>query len=150
MYLFQIKEFLRKKLPRSHVFVTSVNTLPTSFSLPMAVCTNLSRSNELGSHWVGIVINARGEGEYFDSYGRKPTSPEILRFLRMHTIRWSYNKRQIQQLSSSVCGHYVCLYIYYRLKNIPLETFLTNFTANLFLNDYGVVKMFQNFDRNKQ
>lgn len=149
MFLYQIKDFIERHIDSRNVFVTSVDRLPRNFNLPMALCTNLSKSNEVGSHWVCITITENGVGEYFCSYGVEPKSREILSFLKMHCKSHTFNKKQIQQTGSDVCGYYCCLYLHYKMKNLPLEVFLKNFSNNLYLNDYGIEKMYSNFNKSK-
>lgn len=146
MYLFQIKDFLERKLPGKNAFVTSVDCLPRRVSLPVGICSNLSNAGEPGSHWVGITITSDGVGEYFDSYGFKPTSPEILHFLKMHCKSWSFNKHQVQQLQSKVCGLYAVMYLYYKLNNVSMTQYIKHFSKNLYLNDYYVEKMYVKFN----
>ena len=41
---------------------------------------------------------------YFDSYGILPLVPDIEAFIRRNCTVWDYNKRQLQGLTSNICG----------------------------------------------
>lgn len=68
---------------------------------------NLADSNDLrGTHWVCYY-----ENKYFDSYGIQPPL-EIIDYLGEEV---QYNKFQIQDFETVVCGH-LCLYVLSRLS----------------------------------
>ena len=68
---------------------------------------NLADSDDLkGTHWVCYY-----ENKYFDSYGIQPPL-EIINYLGLGI---EYNKFQIQDFETVVCGH-LCLYVLSRLS----------------------------------
>jgi len=50
---------------------------------------------------------------YFDTYGIVPFVPEIVEFVRRNSTTRDRNKRQLQSLTSDVCGKYCCLFALY-------------------------------------
>src|SRR5690606_24157252 len=63
-----------------------------------------------GEHWVLIFWKNKYELPfYFDSYGLHPIHEEIFDFItsKSPSKYFSFNKQQLQGLTSSVCGHYV-------------------------------------------
>lgn len=100
---------------------------------PAILVINTDKSNQPGTHWVAIYLPRRGCAEFFDSFGRKPESCEFLRFLQKHTTKktnFRYNKIMLQNLFTSVCGQYCCMYLLYRCKNKTLKDFQNCFRKN--------------------
>lgn len=124
--------------------VFAANRLPFSMSRPVYLISNLDPDTKMGSHWVAIFININGEGEYFDSFGRRPDSYHLT-FLNRNTTRWIYNDRVIQNAFSSVCGQYCLLYLYLKYRGMSLNDFINIFTTNTFYNDLLLNYMFQTY-----
>lgn len=96
---------------------------------------NLDPSWSGGSHWVAMLIK-NGKCEYFDSYGRKPPYVE---FENMLNNTYIYNKRQLQNNFTTVCGQWCMLYIWERCRGTSMETFINNFSKkDTVLNDHMV------------
>lgn len=120
--------------------VYASDALPTRCVLPAAFAINLSPKRERGTHWVGLYIDEKGAAEYFDSYGFAPDNPNILRFLRMHSINLSYNKRH---LSSVKCGKFVCIFIISKMYRKSFEELLDKLSNNLSVNDLVIENIFK-------
>lgn len=118
------------------------DSLPHSFSLPAAFVINLSPHNEPGTHWVALYISGGGNGYYFDSFGMKPVNCHIIAFLRMHTKKVAFNRKQIQHITSNKCGRFCCIFIVSMLKKCSVNSFLDRFGVNLYVNDITVENMF--------
>ena len=82
MYAQEIENLIYP-LNHNNIFkgVFSSNNLPSkkNFTIPAAFIINLSPSHEPGSHWVGIYINKKRIGYYFDSYGYLPKIKSIIK-----------------------------------------------------------------------
>jgi len=105
--------------------VYSVDTLPTPPPDGLIVC-NLDASHRPGTHWVAIYIASTGEREYFDLLGHRP--PKLLEtYLNRWLKQWSFNNRQIQSVSSDVCGFYCVYFCILRAKNITMHAIVASF-----------------------
>lgn len=142
MYLFQIKNFFEQKLWDKNLTVVPLDMLPKKITLPAGFVINLSTASESGTHWVAVYINARKHGLYFDSYGFEPKSLTIQQFLNKNCVSWSYNRKQLQQIHSRVCGLYAATFLYYITQDVDFEIFLRQFTKNLLINDFIIEKIF--------
>ena len=110
---------------------------PTVNRLPCLVIANTDISILPGSHWVAMYINGEGTGYYFDSLGRPPQQ-YFVNFVKDNSRSWTCNTKQIQSLSSSVCGHYCIAFAYFVCRGKSMNTFLLNFNQNRDLNDVDV------------
>lgn len=133
-----------KPYQRQNIFkgVFPCDSLPNSFRLPAAFVINLSPHDEPGSHWVALYIAENGYAFYFDSFGMRPTNSHIIAFLKMHTIRFIYNKIQLQHISSNKCGQFCCVFSVLVLKNCAINSFLSRFGINLYVNDFTIEHMY--------
>lgn len=139
----QIQKFMRKINPKIQNNVFAANRLPQNVSLPIFFISNLDPDFKPGSHWVAVFINSRGVGEYFDSFGRKPTKYHEM-FLKRNTKQFFYNGKIIQNYLTSVCGIYCLVYIYFRSKGISMHDFVNMFSTDTLFNDFVVKEIFFN------
>jgi len=83
----------------------------------MKTCTffaNADLHTEGGSQSLAIHFRTKSSGAYyFDSYGILLFVPDIQAFLRRNCTTWDHNGRQLQGLTSDVCGKYCCLFALY-------------------------------------
>lgn len=88
-------------------------------------------------HWVAIYYPKKGYTEYFDSFGKKASDCNIIRILGNEYI---YNNKRLQNTFSSVCGQYVCYYLYLRIKKEnSMQEILNKFSRTDFAqNDLSV------------
>lgn len=108
--------------------VFAADALPkTIVRKPSAYVVNCDTSDLNGSHWVAIFVDGDDKVEFFDSYGVPPLSKYHVNFLNTISKHWVYNKTCLQSMTSSVCGHYCCLYIGARCRNISLRNFISRF-----------------------
>lgn len=110
--------------------VFAADTLPTKFVTPAAFIVNTDIAQGPGEHWNVIFIDNKGNGEFFDSYGLPPLIENHVAFLKKHCNKFTFNKHPLQSVSSSVCGHYCCLYVAAKSRNINLNRFLSFFFPN--------------------
>ena len=90
--------------------IPRVNKFPASFVV------NMDNSDKLGSHWVAMYIPSRNTIYYYDSFGIKPSNPNIRRYLRRFKHPFE-NKITFQSLITDICGYYVMYFIYMSSRN---------------------------------
>ena len=66
---------------------------------------------------------------YFDSYGNVPLVPVIQAFIKRNFITLDYNRRQLQGLTTDVCGKYCCLFALYMNRGYTPKQFISLFDA---------------------
>lgn len=144
MNTIEIKRALRNVSYFKGVFPS--DRLPRKFSLPAIFIVNLDSHRLPGSHWICITISDNQLGCYFDSYGSRPTTPHIIRFLRKHTRRYTYNRQRLQSSFSQTCGHYASLFALFKAANKSTDTFVNLFSkTDLCANDRLVLSLFKRF-----
>ena len=105
------------------------------------VIINIDKRKENGSHWVLFSRN-RNHTVYFDSFGLPPLFPEFYKFADGTFI---YNKRQLQDETSSLCGMY-CLYFALQLSlGETIENIRLRFSIQTRLNDKIICTLFKKY-----
>lgn len=94
--------------------------LPNTVQYPCAMVLNTDPANKPGEHWVAMYFDEEGHGEYFDSYGIPPP-PCFTRYIQRHSMQWSWNRRSLQDVWTSACGHFCVYYVIYRSRDIPMN-----------------------------
>jgi hypothetical protein len=102
--------------------------LPRSVTETGAVIINADPHTEKGSHWLAIYFLSESSSAYFDSYGILPLGPDIRTFIRRTCTVWDYNRRQLQGLTSNVCGKYCSLFALYTDGGLPPNNLSGNLT----------------------
>lgn len=140
-----------KPFQRQNIFkgVFPCDSLPNKFSLPAIFVINLSPHTESGSHWVAAYISVNKSAFYFDSFGLPIRNSYILRFLKKHAIRVTYNKSQLQHVTSNKCGKFCCAFAISILEKCPISAFISKFCKNLFVNDIVIENMYNYLKINK-
>ena len=128
--------------------VFPIDRIPKLKGYPECIVVNLDPHSKPGSHWVAVYIDAEGFGEFFDSYGRSPQKKQLLQFLNVNCLDWTYNDTALQSMFSSTCGQYCIYYLYYRCRGVPLKQIVDRFCSqDLELNDTKVTTWLNaNFD----
>lgn len=149
MYLFQLKNFVEKKI-KTKIHVVPYDMLENiQFTPPCGFIVNLSAASEPGTHWIALWIDPDNKsldncGCYlFDSYGFDARVDKIKDFLDKYCSKWAHNERQLQQIQTGVCGMYAAAFLYYVSNGLTPAAFLRNFTNNLYVNDYIIEKMYK-------
>lgn len=145
----ELEKYLKQYERRGvKIIVCPIDRLPAKIekNQTYAFVINLSKSWDIGSHWIGLFIDAEGKVSYFDSYGFKPKSYYLEDFLKGKRVE--YCTRQLQQLGSAVCGMYVACFIIHMLKGGSLDLFVSKFSKNLVLNDIFIRKNYNYYHRN--
>lgn len=103
---------------------------------PKALIANTDPSSKPGQHWISMIFNSDGTGEYFDSYGLPPLYLELKKTMDKNCpLGWGYNTRTLQCLSCLTCGEYCVLFVKLRLLGYSYCDFLSLFTYNKNKND---------------
>lgn len=115
--------------------------LPIPRQRPCIIVANTDRSHERGTHWVAFYFTETTD-YYFDSYGLYPSQLEFVMYLNKYSHKnWVYNCKQLQGVSSAVCGHYVTLFTRCMSKGYSFDEFVHMFSNNHVENDKLVCKM---------
>lgn len=108
--------------------VFAADTLPRTLGdKPAFIVANGQCSHMEGDHWVAIVVDSAGRGEYFDSYGRPPIVKSHRQFLNRNCARWTYNDACLQSIGSDVCGQYCVAYLLHRAHHFTLQDFIKDY-----------------------
>ena len=112
----------------SFLDVYASHLLPRSITKTCTAIVNADPHTEGGSHWLAIHFCPKSSSAYyFDSYGIVLFVPDILAFIKRNCTTWDYNKRQLQSLTSDVCGKYSCLFTLYMDRGYTPQQFVTLF-----------------------
>ena len=99
---------------KSFLDVYASDLLPRSITKSCTVIVNAVPHTKGGSHWLAVHFRPKfSYAYYFDSYVIVPFVPDILAFVTRNFTFWHRNKRQLQSLTSDVCGKYCCLFALY-------------------------------------
>jgi len=121
---------IERKLSHRIDGVFSIDNLPDK---PHLLVCNTDPSDKPGQHWVCIHVED-GHGEYFDSFGRRPTTL-FERYLNRHCSSWTFNDRQLQSVVSKFCGHYCIYYCMLRSRGVDMRKIVSSFSSDTGLND---------------
>lgn len=130
--------------------VFACDNLPNFITLPAAFVINLSKKNSNGSHWVGLFIDCEGFAEYFDSFGFPPLEKNIAYYIRRHSQKMRYNKKQLQHLVSNKCGKNVILFILCKMYNKNFDEILARFSNNLGVNEIIIENIMKYFNEKRR
>ena len=117
----------------------------TITSLPVFLIVNFDHSSSKGTHWIALYITKKSL-EIFDPLGfninRWPNIPKfLLQFLNKFSIhRRIMISKEIQPLTSTLCGFYCIYFVLYRAFN-TFEMCNNYFSNKLYKND----KLLTNF-----
>ena len=137
----EIVRILKQDRFTKHYFrgVFACDQLPTRYvPRPSAFVVNTDPSNKPGQHWVAIYITQNGEGEYFDSYGQRPTLPPIKSFLKKNATSTTYNHRPLQGPLSAVCGQYTIFFLLQWYRGLSMSKIIRLFSSDKMDNDIAV------------
>jgi hypothetical protein len=96
---------------------------------PCTLVVNADTHTEGISHWLAIRLSLHSwSAYYFDSYGIVPLVPSIQAFIRRNCTTCDYNKRQMQGLTSDVCGQYA-VFSPSTLTGVHPQQFITLFAS---------------------
>ena len=125
--------------------VYAVDRLPLFIEKrPSLYVVNSDLASNFGKHWLCIYFKNDHEFScvFFDSLGKNPScyNKFLTDFLDRNCKYVHYNAQRLQSDTSSVCGHYVLYFSYFKARNIPAECIWSreNFGLNPDVNDLCV------------
>jgi len=124
----QINRLVRRHV-RSFDGVYSRNNLPQHPG-PKLLVANTDTSDDPGQHWIAISVDRRGNGQFFDSFGRPPTGT-FRHYLNKHCRTWTYNKIQLQSAASELCGQYCVVWCVFISRQVALSSLLSSVDTGL-------------------
>lgn len=137
----EVYSYLRY-LPVNSFGVYASDCLPLKITPSSAFVVNTDPHTSAGTHWVAFFLDLHGNLEYFDSYGRPPTVPDHIQFIRRNSCCYRYNTMPLQSEYSLVCGHYCLTFLYLRSLGFQMKDFTSIFSENVNKNDALVYKVF--------
>jgi len=136
---------LMKKISCSFRGTFSIDKIPTFKDEKFSIIVNLSKENEKGTHFIGIM-SSKDTIIYFDSYGIEHINLTIEKYLKKYRKKILHSNVQLQHVFSSHCGYFCVSFILCLENNIPLHKFLTIFhKKDLYLNDYICIQIITTF-----
>jgi hypothetical protein len=117
-----------------NVGIFAADTLPHKVKRPAAFIANTDIQSQQGTHWIAFFFPRRGKFEYFDSYGLPPIIEDHLTFLSKKKT-FLTNEMELQDVSSTFCGHYCLLFLSARMNDTTMKGFQRLFSTNTILND---------------
>jgi hypothetical protein len=128
----EIDKLLRKICGDVFIGVFAKDQLPVQRKRPTLIVVNTDPSGQPGTHWIAMYIDKYGE--YFDSLGDKPNTI-FEAYMNKHCEHWIYNDKQVQSVTSKLCGHFCVFYCIYKSRGFDLRTIVSWFTTDYGLND---------------
>lgn len=112
---------------------------------PFGVIVNTHPQTLPGEHWLAAYFPSPGYGEFFDSYGRPPDSPDfpgaIAMFLERQSKKYTFHQLQLQHPSAVTCGHHCVFFLLNRSKGVDYGNILKMYSDDAVKNDQ-MVKLF--------
>ena len=118
MDTYQIDTILREELGDCFLGVFARDQIPLAQGPRAQVLGSSARRP------MAMVVNthpAHLPGEYFDSYGLPPPL-DFERILDRCTLHYTFNRHQLQDYFSFVCGQYCIYYLYHRHRGQSLSS----------------------------
>jgi hypothetical protein len=127
--------------------VTSIDEIPREIKEKHFLISNLSPSNELGTHWIALIRSENDTLEIFNSLGM--TSIDNLRpYLKLKKkVNVVFNEQVFQSRESTSCGFFCIYFIVHRILNLDMsfEHVLEHiFSADCQINENKVVNFCKN------
>jgi len=146
-----LEKLCKKFLDKNFLGVYPSDALPYSNKSHQSIIFNLSKHNESGTHFIAIY-KSPNKITYFDSFGKECTNFNIKKFILNFKLPIEYNKNQIQNDTSSLCGYYCFYFLHTYLKYKNLKKFIEKFNTNktkLFNNELKLLKCVLKIVKNK-
>ena len=137
----QINNILKKKLGGVFKGVYAIDQIARLKPIvPAAYVINTKPITSPGEHWIAVYITVNGKAVYFDSFGRRPHHPQIIRFLKKHTTKWTFSRKIIQNPFTVTCGEHCIVFLscFHRFKQIQFA--VKPYGSNLLKNDRWALK----------
>lgn len=139
----QIKNVIQQDLTTRKKFagVFAENRLPQQIDFyPCGFIVNSDPDSKPGRHWLALYFTSPEQGEFFDSFGRKPEfySKKFVTFLNRNSKNWTHSQRELQSVTTAVCGEYCIFYLMHRARNVSMNSIVNLFSLNKQKNDQQV------------
>ena len=137
----EISEILSRDRYTGQYFrgVYACDQLPNQYvPHPSGLIINTDPASKPGQHWVAVFITAEGVGEYFDSFGKGPSKPQIVHFLQKNTDYVLPNPRVLQNAFTTVCGQYTVFFLLHRCRGLSMTKIINMFSSDTSDNDSNV------------
>ena len=113
--------------------VMASDTLPRDPPLhPKCVyIINTDPASQPGRHWLAVYLPpGKQPVEFFDVLGHPPTyyGTAITQFVKANGPDYVYQKQRLQSPEAITCGHFCLYYIMYRVRGVPMEEIMQNFS----------------------
>lgn len=139
----ELKKALDTVMRARTIGVFPSDRVPRVWSKPAAIIANLDDHTRQGSHWVAFYVSHDGLGAYFDSLGFPPLIPAFTNRLKINSRRYEWNEKKLQSNSSSVCGQYCLVFLYFLNRGFTLKRFCQMFSNNCKKNDALVTRLYK-------
>jgi len=112
---------------------------------PALIIVNTDESTGPGEHWCAIYIDKEKKVcEYFDPLGQAPENLmdgySFLPHLYAYSHFVDFNRKPVQSLTASTCGHHCIYFGSLKAKNFSLRFIIDNiYSNNTFENDAKVI-----------
>ena len=115
--------------------VFPADLLPKSMEKNKVLVANLSDSSKPGSHWI-VIYNTVKTLYYIDSFGKKPSSNDIVTAIESYNSTIEYNDKQLQHDLSNQCALWCIIFIYFISRDLtPQEIINQYFSSDLLYNE---------------
>ena len=126
--------------------VFSIDNFPKKLNERFCFISNMSKSNEIGTHWISCIKSEKKTIEIFDSLGTKiDILKPFLKFKGNPTIL--YNDCAFQSVTSNTCGYFAITFLVERSFNLDLkykEVLAETFNIDSEINETMVVDFCKN------
>jgi hypothetical protein len=134
-----------KKISISFRGTFSCDNIPIFKESNIAVISNLSREQDIGSHFIAFFISD-DTIIYFDPFGIENYNISIEEYLKKYKKQIIYSEQRIQAYNSSHCGYFCVIFILCLDNNVSLRNFLELFNKNdLLINDYVCIELIKEY-----
>lgn len=141
MYSDEIVEYL-ERLPVSRYGVLAADQLPMRIEAPSVIIVNTDPLRKPGRHWIAMTLDRERNLEYFDSFGQPPSVVHHIAFILRNARTFKYNVITLQSPTSTLCGIYCIMFLYYRSFDYSMTDYLSIFSKDRISNDFIIYKNF--------
>lgn len=101
--------------------ITSIDEIPKEIKEKHFIISNLSPSNEVGSHWITIIRSEKDTLEIFNSLGMNSID-RLQPYLKLtKKVNVIFNEQPFQSNESTSCGFFCIYFIVHRILNLDMS-----------------------------
>jgi len=155
LYNYEINDWMKKNNINNFIGCYSADNLPPIKKYPSYLIFNYSPHWKDGTHWIAILFISPEICYYYDSLGFPPEYLEdffgydtnFYKYMKKYSKYIIYNNKINQDILSSLCGYYDCVFIYCVDKlNFDIKKFNKYMSKNLENNDKTIYKIYKLLD----